>query len=255
MIDVRKMREKYKLPTENLRTADGAVVSGKAPHGIKLRPPLENELFVGTEVGGYKMLVYDLKKRRLKRFFAVPEGSHNFIFAPDGKTLFLFAGANGVFKIKADTGEVLAKLKLGTPVRGLSYTIDNRFLIAGAKNEAVLLNPETLTVERRFEDLGVVQILYPRPTPDGKYILLPAPNDAQVLVLDAASGKIARRLKTGKTPLSFSIAPDGSAAFVTSDMDDFFSRIDLKTFEFKKFAEATGSNGIAISRIKPKSKR
>lgn len=28
----------------------------------------------------------------------------------------------------------------------------------------------------------------------------------------------------------------------------FFSSIDLKTFEFKKFAEAEGSNGIGIGR-------
>jgi hypothetical protein len=47
-----RTREKYKLSTENLLTENNVAVSGKAPHGIKLRPPKENDLFVNTEIGG-----------------------------------------------------------------------------------------------------------------------------------------------------------------------------------------------------------
>ncbi len=35
VIDIPRMKEKYKLSTENLLTKDGVSVSGKAPHGIK----------------------------------------------------------------------------------------------------------------------------------------------------------------------------------------------------------------------------
>lgn len=247
VIDIRRMKEKYKLSTENLFTKDGVAVSGKAPHGVKLRPPKGNELFVNTEIGGDLMLVYDVKKRRLKRSFAVPTGAHNFIFSPDGQYLYLFAGANGAFKINPETGEVLAKMKLSTPVRGLHYTADNRFIIAAGRGEAVLLNPENLAVERHFQNLEIGQMLYPKPTPDGKNILFPAVNDSLLVVLEIKSGAIIHRLKVGKAPINIALSPDGKFAYVSSDSDTFFNIVDLKTFEFKKFAEVDGSNGIGIS--------
>lgn len=251
VIDISRMKEKYKLSTENLLTKNGVPVSGKAPHGIKLRPSKADELFVNTEVGGDLLLVYDVKNRRLKRSFAVPAGTHNFIFSPDGKYLYLFAAENGVFKVNPETGEILAKMKLSTPARGLHYTTDNRFIIAAGTGEAVLLNPENLAVERHFQNLEVGLMLYPKPTPDGKYILFPAPNDSQIVVLEIESGTVVRRLKISKTPIAAAISPDGGTAYVSSHTDTYFSSIDLKTFEFKKFAESDGSNGIGIgTRIK-----
>lgn len=248
VIDIRRIKEKYKLSTENLLTKDGVSVSGKAPHGVKLRPPKENELFVSTEFGGDLILVCDVKKRRLKRSFAAPEGTHNFIFSNDGKYLYLFAGANGVFKVNPDTGEILARMKLSTPVRGLHYMIGNRFIIASGRGEAFLLNPENLAVERHFQNLEIGQMLYPKPTPDGKYILFPAPNDSQVVVLEIKSGAVVHRLKVGDAPIAVAVSSDDNAAYVSSDTDTYFCVIDLKTFEFKKFAESDGSNGIGISK-------
>lgn len=194
VIDIPRMKEKYKLSTEKFSTKDSALASVKAPHGIKLRPSKGDELFVNTEVGGDFILVYDVKKRRLKRSFAIPAGTHSFIFSPDGQYLYLFSGTNGIFKVNPETGDILAKIKLSTPVRGLHYTTDSRFIIAAGSGEAVLLNPENLSIERHFQGLEVGQMLYPKPTPDGKYILFPAVNDSQVVVLEIKSGRIVHRL-------------------------------------------------------------
>lgn len=254
VIDVRRMREKYTLSTENLPTKNKPPVSGKAPHGIKLRPPEENELFVNTEIGGDLMLVYDAKKKRLKRSFAVPAGTHNFIFSPDGKTLYLVAAANGVFKVNLQNGEILAKMKLATPVRGLIETADKRFLIASGAGEIVLLDPVDLSIQKHFKELGVGQIIYSAPTPDGKLILAPAPRDGQVVVLEIETGKVGNRLKTGKAPIAVVISPDGQAAYVSNAEDTHVSRIDLKDFSVKNFAYATGANGLATSPLKPSSK-
>lgn len=248
VIEILGMREKYKLSTENFSTKDGVSISGKAPHGIKLRPPKDDELFVNTEVGGDFVLVYDLKKRRLKRSFAIPAGTHNFIFSPDGKYLYSFAGASGVFKMNPETGEILAKMKLSSPVRGPHYTTDRRFIIAAGSGEAVLLDPENLAIERHFKGLELGQILYPKPTPDGRFILLPAVNDSLLAVLEIDSGKIIHRLKVGKNPIAAAVSPDGGTAYISSHTDTYFSSIDLKTFELKKFAEANGSNGIGIGK-------
>ncbi len=247
VIDIASAREKFKLSTENLTTRSRISFSGRAPHGVKLRPSKRDELFVNTEVGGDFMLVYDLKTRKLKRFFTVPDGSHNFIFSPDGKYIYLFAGPNGVFKIDAETGGILSNAKLGSPARGLHYTTDNRFIIASGRGEAALLNPGDLSIERRFKNLNVGQMLYPMPSPDGKYILFPAPEDSVVIVMDIKTGEVVRRLKAGSAPIAIVISPDGDKAYVSSDSNAEFKVIDLQTFDFTKFAEADGSNGIAIS--------
>lgn len=246
VIDIPRMKEKYKLSTENLSPKDSALASIKGPHGIKLRPSKEGELFVNTEVGGDFIIVYDVKKRKLKRSFSVPAGTHNFIFSPEGQYLYLFAGANGIFKVNPETGDILAEIKLSTPVRGLHYTTDNRFIIAAGSGEVALLNPENLSVERHFKELGVGAMLYPKPTPDGQYILLPAVYDSQVVVLEIKSGKVVHRLKVGKNPIAIAVSPDCNTGYISSHTDNFFCSVDLKTFEFKKFAEAEGSNGIGI---------
>ncbi len=103
-------------------------------------------------------------------------------------------------------------------------------------------------MERHFQGLEVGQMLYPKPTPDGEYILFPAVNDSQVVVLEIKSGTVLRRLKVGKAPIAVAVSPNGNVAYVSSHIDTYFSSVDLKTFEFKKFAEADGSNGIGIGK-------
>lgn len=250
VIDVRRMREKYRFSTEDLPLKNKPPVSGKAPHGVKLRPPSERELFVNTEVGGDLMLVYDLKTKRLARSFAVPKGTHNFVFSPDGDTLFLMAAAGGVFRINPETGAVAAQMKLPTPVRGLIYTADGRHLIASGAGEIALLDPADLSVQKHFKELGGGQIIYSAPTPDGKYILAPAPAASEVAVLEVETGKIVRRIVTGKSPIAVKISPGGRFAYVSNAEDSHVSRINLKDFSVKNFADATGANGLAISRIK-----
>jgi DNA-binding beta-propeller fold protein YncE len=251
VIDIPLMKEQYKIYINDTSTTYKFLATIKAPHGIKLRPSKEEELFANTEQGGDYMLVYDVTNRKLKRSYALPAGTHNFIFSPDGQFLYLFSGVDGVFKVNPQSGEILAGKKLSTPVRGLHYTADKRFIIAAANNEAVLLDPEDLSIHRHYQNLGIGQILYPRPTPDGKYILLPDVYAGIVAVLDMESGTIIHKLAVGPTPISIAISPDGNKAFVSSHTGDYFSSIDLQTFEIKKFATANGSNGIGIGeRIK-----
>jgi DNA-binding beta-propeller fold protein YncE len=250
VIDVSAAKEKFKLFTENVRVSTGGTFSGTGPHGVKLRPH-SKELFVNTEVGGDSMLVFDTRTQMLKRFFALPEGSHNFIFAQDGKFLYVFAGPAGVFKLDPRDGTILATKKLNTPVRGLNYTADGRSIIAAGNGEAVLLDPEDLTIQRHFTNLGVGQMLYPKPTSDGRFILLPAVNDSLLIVVDVKTGAVTRRLKVGSAPIALAISPDGQKAYVSSDSDPSFVVIDLHTFAFKEFAKAAGSNGIAITPQRP----
>lgn len=217
----------------------------RAPHGIKLRPPDFAEIFVNAEVGN-QMLVYDESSGEILRTFPVPAGTHNFVFAPDGQALYALAGPNGVYSLDPADGSQRAHYASTTPIRGLTWTADQRKLIASGMDELVFLNPTNLTVDQRFAGLACGQIIYSAATPNGQYVLAPATFANQVLVINVPTGEVIHRLSTGKAPLIIAFAPDGQLAFVTNALDDHVSVIDLRTWEVKRFAQANHPNGIVV---------
>jgi DNA-binding beta-propeller fold protein YncE len=104
-----------------------------------------------------------------------------------------------------------------------------------------------MTLYKHFKDLGVDQIIYSAHTPDGKYILAPCPYDSKVLVINFETGKVVKRLQSGKAPINVQITPCGERAFVSNALDDHVSVIDLKTFEIKDFCKALKPNGMGFA--------
>lgn len=216
-----------------------------APHGVKLRPPLEKQLYVNVEKGN-KILVFDVDTKSIIKKINVSPNTHNLFFSQDGKILWLMAGKDGVIRIDADSGQVTGTFNLPTAVRGLKYTPDNRSLMVSAVNQIVFIDPETLTVQKQFTNLGVGPILYSDITLDQKYILAPAAFDHQVVVLDVDSGKIIKRLVTGLDPINVLISPDEPFAYVSNATDKHLTKIDLNTFETTAIRSHEGPNGLGF---------
>jgi len=235
VIDLASMTEARRLETGE----DGG------PHGVKLRPPQEGEVFVNAEFPA-AMHVFDAKTGKSVRRFAVDGATHNFVFSPDGKALFLMAGKVGVIRVDPETGAETGRYTPATPARGLSWTPDAKFLLVAGKNELALIDPATMQRTRAYENLGVGQILYAEMTPDGRHILAPAVWDSQVLVIDAASGTVARRLITGLDPVAVLIAKDGKTAFVSNARGRHVTAIDLKTWQTRTLGNVDGPNGLAF---------
>jgi DNA-binding beta-propeller fold protein YncE len=185
-----------------------------APHGLKLRPPAHRELFTNTEEGREAIVVFDAKSGEVVRTFPLPPGVHNFVFNSDGSALFAFTIRGDVCRIDPDSGKVIARTTTGSP-RGLAWTADGRRLIVSGKGEILMLEPVTLTVEKRAGELGVGQIFYPAATSDGRWILAPAVLDGVVLVIDASTLRVSRQVRTG-SPLIAAIAPDGKHAWISN---------------------------------------
>lgn len=214
------------------------------PHGLKVRPGKYRELFVNTEIGGDSMLVYSLNNLKAKRIFALPQGSHNFVFSATGDTLWVMAGLNGVYRIEPETGAVLAHAALPSATRGLLVT--NQWLVASCKNEIFMLSKKDLSVLKHFNNLQlkIGQILYTNITTDGRYLLAPAPLDSVVLVIDITTGKVVHRLETGNAPINVQVS--GMKAYVSHDMDNYIATIDLRNFTSLRILNAVGTNGLVL---------
>lgn len=221
-------------------SADTAVHSG--PHGIKIRPGKWRELFVNLEIGGDTMLVFDPDNLQLKRKFRLPPGTHNFAFSADGRQLWLMEGANGVSHVDPLNGAVIQHETLSSPIRGL--LVAKNWLVASGKNEVFLLSKTDLKVKRHFSDLGVGQMLYANITPDQKHILAPAAFENVVLVIDARTGKVIKRVNTGSTPINVQVS--GNRAFVTHARDSYIAILNLKTFTLMGKLPAFGTNGLVM---------
>lgn len=245
VIDIPNQTEKYRFYTFDPLDYKDYSSLDSAPHGVKLRPPFEKELYVNVEKGN-KILVFDIDTHAIIKKIDVSPNTHNLFFSKDGKSLWLMAGKDGVIRIDPDSGQITGRLTLPSAVRGLKYTPDNQYLMASAVNQIVFIDPETLQIKKQFNDLKVGPILYSDITPDQKYILAPAAFDHQVVVIDVASGKVLKRLVTGLNPINVLVDKDGQFAYVSNATDKHLSKIDLKTFEVSKIPSHEGPNGLAF---------
>ena len=111
---------------------------------------------------------------------------------------------------------------------------------------------------KRFGDLGVGQIFYPVASTDGHWIFAPAVLDGVVLIIDASTGKVVRRIETG-SPLIVVIDADGKQAWIsnvrvpaglfgpeTKARDGGIVRLDLSTFQTTAIPNIVDTNGLAV---------
>lgn len=221
----------------------------RAPHGVKLRPATA-ELFVNAEAGGDTMLVYDSLNRLLLRSFPLTKGSHNFVFSPDGRFVFVFAGIEGVAKYDAVTGKQITTRKLATPVRGLRLA-GAELIAAAGQGEVTLLYTDTLAVKARLGSRIAGQFVYLEALPDSS-IIAPSIGDNGVEWFPPAGGS--RFIETGKGALGVRLAPNGRL-YVANVDDDHLTVLSSSGHVLGQIGHGIlGPNGLAFG-ICPRPKR
>lgn len=246
----------------------------KAPHGIKLHPN-GTKLYVNVEKGNSEMLIFDLEldeKFPIKSFsldfdqitkgpfsddfpdqsFPIPHGTHNFEFSKDGKSIFIGAGIAGLFQINSENGKLISQFSLGdnNAVRGITWTADGENLIISGSGRLVILDPKKFSIVQEFNNLGVAQLLYSKPTPDGKYILCPAVWEGKILVLDIDKGSVFKRIEVGMDPIHIQVYERGNVAYISHGRSKFISKLSLEGFNvINNIPTLGGPNGLAIVNI------
>ena len=69
------------------------------------------------------------------------------------------SGKNGVIKMCTDTGMMLAKFTLHTPIRGIEYTPDYKYVMVSGNNEIAFFDPTTLKIKARAAEIIPKSIL------------------------------------------------------------------------------------------------
>ncbi|MFN8266112.1 MAG: hypothetical protein U0T11_08575 [Chitinophagaceae bacterium] len=215
--------------------------AGNMPHGIKIRPGTQRELFVNAERPD-SMLVFDAVSFKRLRTYSLPKGTHNFLFSPDGKRLWLMCGTAGVMEIDPANGAILHQQITGTPVRGLSWIGPN--LLASCNNELYVLSPNDLSVQQHFTQLNVGQIFYSVVDWNRKIIICPAAFDHTVLLIHAVTGEVLARIPTPKTPLQVELM--NGVAYITHPLDEKMTMIDLNQKKIIGYLPVKGGNGIML---------
>jgi len=68
-------------------------------------------------------------------------------------------------------------------------------------------------------------------TPDGKLVLVSLLNGPEIVVLDAASHAVVKRIHSGRGAEGIQMEPGGARAYVSCTPDDYVAVIDLKSLE------------------------
>jgi YVTN family beta-propeller protein len=87
-------------------------------------------------------------------------------------------------------------------------------------------------------------------TPDGKLVLVSSLGNGNVLVIDAVTHQLVKKINTGHGGAGILMDPDGSRAFIGCTPDNYVAVIDLKKLELATHIELGGPDGLAWA-VKP----
>lgn len=109
-----------------------------------------------------------------------------------------------------------------------------------------IIDTATDTVKATIPQVGKTPIRV-AVTPDSRRVLITAPNSSEVIVFDAASRKIEKRITVPGGLMAIMAAPDGKRAYVGIIKAGAVGIIDLNTLTLSGTVEGTGphTDGIA----------
>ncbi len=179
-----------------------------------------------------------------------------FTLSVEAKTYaYVFNDASGqVSIIDTDAHEVIVTVDVGLRIRWFaSRFFDGRRVWAvdgdPSKAEVVVFDPWTLKTLQRIP-FGTGPSFSVELTPDHRFAITHAAGSNEVVVIDATSYEIVRRIPTGKFPCDLTLSADGQLVYEPDRDQDTLSVIDWqsgKTLRTLSFAQGSKPHMLTLS--------
>jgi len=237
MIDLAALKEVRRIDVSPL----------SRPHGLDFAG---GKLYFTAE-GSKAIARYDPAADKIDwQFETGQQTTHMVLVARDLKTIFTSnIGSDSVSKIEqsADGRWTQTTIAVGKGPEGIDLSPNGRDVWSAASRggSVSVIDAVAGTVTQRI-DIGTKRSNRIKLTPDAAFALVSDLDAGELVVVDTASRKVARRIPLGKQPEGVLIAPDGSRAFVAVNGDNKIAVVDLKSWQVTKtLSPGTGPDGMA----------
>jgi len=192
----------------------------------------------GTDVcspsDGYdKSFVYRIDTDSFKIDAVYPVGSVPKVVevSPDGRLLLVSNWCSyDLTIISLESGERVKRISIGAYPRGITISSDSRFAYVAQMGGSVIHQINLTDFTRKRLTIG------PNPralqlTSDGKTLYATLNASGQVVALDIESGKVIKRVTTGKAARSLVLTDDESALIVVNYFSDTLANVRVSDFK------------------------
>lgn len=236
VIDLAARTEVRRVALRNLRQ----------PHGIEF----VGGVAVFTAEGNRAVAAYDPATNRIAwRFPTGQDVTHMVIASRDGRTLFTSnLGSNSITILeRSGEGWRPTHIPVGPGPEGLALSPDGRKLWSAHTGDGgvSIIDVDTKKVSAKF-DARTRRSNRVKFTRDGRYALISDLDGGELVVVDAGTRAVSRRLRVGLMPEGILVPPEGDRIYVAVTGENRVVAIDVKTLTIvQTITTGRGPDGMA----------
>lgn len=230
-----------------------ALADLRQPHGIAT----VGDTVVFTAEGSQAIAAYDPVANRIAwRVRTGQRGTHMIAATGDGRMLFTSnIGSNTITLLERDRGSWRpTHIPVGAGPEGLALTPDGRELWTAHSGDGgvSIIDVAARKVTRTF-DLRTRRSNRLTFTRDGKFALISDLDGGELVVVDARTRAVARRVQLGAMPAGILVPPDGERAYVALTGANRAVALDVRTLNVvQTISTGRGPDGMAWAPVSPR---
>jgi YVTN family beta-propeller protein len=241
VIDIATKKELRRLDVSPLRR----------PHGLAFA---DGKLYFTAEINRL-FARYDPATNQIDWYFGTGQTTTHMIYVNEAATRIYTANIGGnsisVFERAANSQNWNATVvPVGRGPEGFDVSPDGKEIWAAHSQDGgvSVIDLAAKKVTATF-DAGTGRSNRLKFTPDGTQVLISDLNAGELVVIDAKTHAITKKVPVGQAPEGILMAPGGTVAYVAVNGDNFVAVVDLKTMTVtKKIETGGGPDGMAFLR-------
>lgn len=217
------------------------------PLDMALSP--DGQTLYATNSGAGTLTIIDIESSQARTIWLAGVGSGPYGIAATDDKIFTTDIANSQVLVVSAQGRIARRINVPIQPRSLALSPDGKTLYVTSLGTGLLtlIDTDAETVSHSFE-LEVSGTFAVVPSPDGRKIYLTAHDDDALVVVDATSGALLKKLDIGRNPRAISFSPDGAQAYVTNAFSNEIHIVDTKRdIVVGRYSAGQNPRGIALA--------